>query len=1036
MMAILVIATDRLVAQPAPAKKVVTHADYDNWKTASAADVVLSRDGKYLVYSVSPIEGPGDVEVIVRHLGNGKEIRIARGGRPANANSAVGPPGGFAFRSGPTGRPQFNPSVTKLVIPVSPTRAELEKAKADKVKAEDTPQSGLAVMDLPGGKITRIPRVSSFTVGGEGAGLLVYELQPKVAAKSETPTGKSEPAQPPKGGKGGKGKGTFPGKGGTPGTAPPTPTRTYGTDLVIRDLATDRERTIPDVSSYLLTKDSKLLVFTVASRKGDTNGVYAIDPTSLAGPMTIKAGPGRYTRLTWDEKQTKLAFFHDGAAAPEAKDAPPPRPVGSSSGNTTVTPPARLHVYVWDRVAMPATIGTRLPVALAGPGSGLSSVVGVGVAATAQIGSPAIEVAGPNSPGLRTGWVIANSAPRFNADGSRVYLQTAPERPRTTTPTTPAADRVELDIWHWKDERLQSMQKVQAGADLSKSYAAVALLDSKQFRQLSDESISVSIPLVGDWGLGDDDRKYRHLTGYVMPVPGDYSFVNVKTGERQLALTGFRGSAALTPNGKFLLAFDGKNWQSVSVPDGRKVNLTAKLPVKFFNEDDDHPDKPPPYGSEGVTVDGKFVVLSDRYDIWKVALDGSSAENLTKIGRSQQVRFRIINIRQDDDDDARGIDLSKPLLLAAENLHTRDTGFYRLAPGGEPKMLVMGARRYGIPQKAKNADTYLLTVQSFYDYPDYFVAGPDFHELKRVTDINPTIRQYNWGRTELVRYKSADGLPLSGVLIKPENFDPSKKYPMVVYIYERLTNTMHQFRIPTAGTSINPTFYASNGYLVFMPDIAYTVGYPGQSALKCVLPAIQAVVDKGFVDEKGIGIQGHSWGGYQIADMVTQTNRFKAAIAGAPVSNMISAYDGIRWSSGLPRQFQYELSQSRIGGTPWTAPMRFIENSPIFLADRVQTPLLMLHNDQDGAVPWYQGIEYYLALRRLGKECYMLNYNGEDHGLRKRANQQDYTVRMYQFFEHHLKGKPAPQWMAKGVPYIDRDAEKEGIKKEFAPQKQ
>jgi dipeptidyl aminopeptidase/acylaminoacyl peptidase len=254
---------------------------------------------------------------------------------------------------------------------------------------------------------------------------------------------------------------------------------------------------------------------------------------------------------------------------------------------------------------------------------------------------------------------------------------------------------------------------------------------------------------------------------------------------------------------------------------------------------------------------------------------------------------------------------------------------------------------------------------------------------------------------------------------------------MVVYIYERLSENLHTFRVPTVtrGQIINPTFYASNGYLVLMPDIAYKVGAPGPSALKCVLPAIQAVVDKGFVDEKAIGIDGQSWGGYQIAYMITQTNRFKAAVAGAPVSNMFSAYGGIRWGSGLPRQFQYEHSQSRIGATPWQAPLKYVENSPIFAADRVQTPLLMIHNDQDDAVPWYQGIEYFLALRRLGKEVYMLNYNGQPHNLTNKTAARDFAMRMFQFFEHHLKGKPAPEWMVKGVPFIDREKEKEQWKK-------
>ena len=280
----------------------------------------------------------------------------------------------------------------------------------------------------------------------------------------------------------------------------------------------------------------------------------------------------------------------------------------------------------------------------------------------------------------------------------------------------------------------------------------------------------------------------------------------------------------------------------------------------------------------------------------------------------------------------------------------------------------------------------------------------------------------------MVQFKNTDGVALSGTLLKPDNFDPSKKYPLIVYIYEKLSQGVNRFIAPSPGTSINASYYVSNGYLVLQPDVVYTVGYPGQSALKCVLPAIQAIVDKGFVNENAIGIQGHSWGGYQIAYMVTQTNRFKAAAPGALVANMTSAYSGIRWGTGLPRQFQYERTQSRIGGSLWEQPMRYLENSPIFRVDRVQTPILMLHNDGDDAVPWYQGIEYYLGLRRLGKVAYMFNYNGEPHGLRKRQNQKDYTRRLQEFFDYELKGATKPEWMEKGIPYLQREKEKEKYK--------
>jgi len=229
---------------------------------------------------------------------------------------------------------------------------------------------------------------------------------------------------------------------------------------------------------------------------------------------------------------------------------------------------------------------------------------------------------------------------------------------------------------------------------------------------------------------------------------------------------------------------------------------------------------------------------------------------------------------------------------------------------------------------------------------------------------------------------------------------------------------------PAPGTSPNAAYYVSNGYLWFMPDVVYEVGYPGASCVKCVVSGVQHLLAQGFVDEKGIGAAGHSWGGYQTAFLVTRTHIFAAVESGAAVSNMLSAYGGIRYESGMSRQFQYEMTQSRIGGTPWQYPLRYQENSPIWFADKVQTPVLMLHNDQDGAVPWTQGIEYFTALRRLDKECYLFNYNGEGHGLRNRANMKDWSRRMAEFFDHHCKGAPAPKWMTDGVPFQEREVEK------------
>ena len=981
---------------PTPVKKkILTFADYDIWRATGG--VTLSRDGKYIAYHVG---APGvDGEAVVRHVPSGKEFRFPRG-------SATG------------GAPRFTPDGNRVLLPLSPTKAELAKAKADKLKPDEFPKTALALVELAGGKVVnRIPDVDSFQVGGEGAGFLVYRKADAKKADDKTATSK------------GKGKG----KAALPETTGPK----TGSDLFIRDLTGDRDRTIEAVTEFSLSHDDKTLVYVVSAKNEAKNGVYVLNPRFGTAAKALKVGAGEYRGLAWDEKQTKLAFYYDDSRVPPANLAPHPRPAGTPRGTVVKTPPAppkpkRWRVFVWQRKAAPALAPllepfAQIPLGASGPGA----IIGRLVAATPPAHSPVTEVFGPNTPGMKKGWSLTAGTLDFSDDGSKLFVSTAPERP--APPKTAPAGEFQLDIWHWKDERLQPMQKLSAAADRSRTYGAVVLLDTMQFRQLSDENVSVRQPGVGDWAVATDDRKYRHTTGYAYPLPSDYALVNIRTGARKPVLTAATSGVGMAPDGKHLVGFDGKDWFTISVPGGKKVNLTRKLGVKFFDEEHDTPSTPPAYSGVQWTPDGTFVLVSDRYDIWKLAADGSSAENITKIGRKQHTRFSVLRPRSPEDKlIERTTDLSKPQLLGAVNLRTRDTGFYRLEPGGgAPKLLVMAARAFGTPTKARDAAVYLLTAQTFSDYPDYYITSPDFKELKKVTDINPQVKKYNWGKAELVKYTSTDGVPLQGILVKPENFDPTKKYPMVVYIYERVSQNLHTFRVPTVtrGQIINPTFYASNGYLVLMPDIAYTIGFPGPSAIKCVLPAIQAVADKGYLNENAIGINGQSWGGYQIAYMVTQTNRFKAAVAGAPVSNMISAYGGIRWGSGLPRQFQYERTQSRIGATPWEAPMRYIENSPVFMADRVQTPLLMIHNDQDDAVPWYQGIEYFLALRRLGKEAYLLNYNGEKHNLGNKAAARDFAMRMFQFFEHHLKGKPAPAWMVKGVPFLDRDKEKEQWKK-------
>ena len=733
----------------------------------------------------------------------------------------------------------------------------------------------------------------------------------------------------------------------------------YGSAMVLRTLNAEHpEREFQDVLEYQLAKDGKTLAYSVASAKLE-DGVFTV-ATAGGEPRALATGKGRYEHLVWDDQLKQLAFI--GNPGEDLRKAP-------------------YSVYLWNTSEPKAAV-----------------------------------VVSAASPGFRSGFAVSESAGlSFAKDGTEVFFGAAPPPPPAHAALD--EDKPSFDLWNYKDDSIQPIQKVRAPADLKRSFRAVYVIPKHKMVQLADESMpEVTLNEQGRYALGSYDKDYRPMQDYGDNFR-DYFLVDVTDGKRTLLAKKQEGTMRWSGDGKYAIYFDGKDWNALAAPGGKVVNLTSKLPVKFWNEENDTPSIPPPYGLAGWTRDDKYVLLYDHYDVWQVAPDGSSAVNLTQgLGRAEKLELRYVKL----DPEEKTIDPARPLLLRAEHTMTHDSGFYTVSLNGKepPRKLLMAAKDFNQPQKAKNADTYLLTAQTYEQFPDLLVTDATFANLKRVSDANPQAAQLSFGTNEMVAFENLDGVPLQGILYKPGNFDPQKKYPMIVYLYEKLSQNINHFVDPKPMDSINISYYVSNGYLVFTPDIVYTTGYPGQSALKCVMAGVNAVVAKGFVDEKNIGIQGHSWGGYQIAYMVTQTTRFKAAEDGAPVANMISAYDGIRWGPGRPRQFQYEQTQSRIGGTPWRYPLRFIENSPIYMVDKIETPLLIIHNDADDAVPWYQGIEFFLALRRLGKEAYMYTYNGEPHHLRRRANQKDYAIRMAQFFDYELKGAPKPAWMEKGVPYL------------------
>ena len=386
------------------------------------------------------------------------------------------------------------------------------------------------------------------------------------------------------------------------------------------------------------------------------------------------------------------------------------------------------------------------------------------------------------------------------------------------------------------------------------------------------------------------------------------------------------------------------------------------------------------------------------------------------------ITYRLVKL----DKEERDVSLNKRQILIGFNEKSKGYGYYRaqFSKAAVPSVLMAGNYMLKSPLKAKKSDAVLYTVETFQQYPDLHLSDLDFAKGIKLTNGVAQQEGFNWGTAELVHWISLDGRPLEGVVYKPADFDPAKKYPMIVNFYERNAETLYGYRMPEPHRStIDYHYYTSNGYLVFNPDVRYKDGYPGESCYNSVMPGISALIAQGYVDEKAIGAQGHSWGGYQVAYLATRTNLFAAIESGAPVVNMFSAYGGIRWGTGLNRSFQYEHGQSRIGGTPWQKPLNYMENSPLFTMDKVQTPILIMHNDNDGHVPWYQGIEYFVALKRLQKPAWLLNYTGEVHWPMRMANRIDFQKRMFQFFDHYLRNQPMPDWMKEGVPAVERDFE-------------
>ncbi|MGQ0649877.1 MAG: prolyl oligopeptidase family serine peptidase [Gemmatimonadaceae bacterium] len=737
--------------------------------------------------------------------------------------------------------------------------------------------------------------------------------------------------------------------------------RDYGSTLVIRNLDDGSEERIGDVSAYTLDDSARYLAYTVTSRTPQSDGAY-LRTLATKQTATLLAGQGDYKSLVFDRTASQVAF------------------VSNRDDFTSAKP--RYALYHAVVKAPNATL-------VAGPGS--------------------VDGLSPSDRG-RTD---------FTRDGSAILFSVAPVV-ADTIPADSLADKAVFDLWHWQDKRLQPQQRLDVARDRDRSWTAIHLLKTKRTARLANDTMPQAT-------VSDDARVALITSNVPYAVEamwgegGSDVYVNdLATGKLSKVASRLEFNAGLSPGGRYVTWFEKGQWHAHNVATGQTRALTATLTgVRFDDETHDSPSTAGPYGIAGWTKDDRSLLVYDRWDVWELdPLGTRPARVLTdSAGRRTMTVMRVVDLDPDD----RFIDPAKPVILRGFNDETKASGFYRdwLDRSGQPERLVWGDRNYGVPTKARKAEQYLFTQQTVVEFPNLW-TGSSLASAAQITNANPQQKDFKWPSVELVKWVNSDGKLLKGLLYKPEEFDASKQYPMIVYYYEILSDGMHNYSAPAGRNTVNPTVYTSLGYLVFFPDIVYEVGWPGPSAVKAIVPGVQSLIARGFVNPKGIGIAGQSWGGYQSAYLITQSSMFAAAVPNAPVANMTSAYGGIRWESGIARPFQYEKTQSRIGGSLWEYPVRYIENSPLFHLDRVTTPVLFMHNDADGAVPWYQGIELFIGLRRLGKEVYMVTYNGDGHNPRKRANQKDIDMRMQQFFATKLKGERAPEWMVRGIPYVEK----------------
>ena len=943
------------------AKRPIAIEDVVAWKTLGTP--VLSAGGEWFGYRLAPQEGDG--EVVLKRVRGDKELRLPAGEQPQAEGGGRGGPGGPA---GGTATLAFSEDGKWAAFTSYPTHAAAQRLRRQRRPI----QSSVTLVNLATGEKHEYPKIRRFAFSGESSGWLAMHRY-----GADGPGGSNGPAA-----------------GGGRGAAPVAPVaalpdRPRGSDLILHELATGNELNVGNVSEFSFRKDGRLLAFAIDAADKAGNGLQIRN--MMTGVVTpLDSASASYERISWSDKGDALAVLR-GTDSRGFRDK-----FYAVVGVTDVETNAPKKV-VFD------------------PAADASVPKGFSVSPNrAPLWTDDLQalIFGLYEPRPREG-----GAATEEADGP------ADDPPAPANDAANPEDKVDLVLWHYKDPRLQTQQEVQEARDRAYNYVAEYRVGTKKFVRLADDTmrdVTVSTKQ-SRWGFGSDDREYELMGSLDGRRYEDVFAIDLETGQRKMVIPHLRYFSGPSPDGNSILYYMDGDYHVYDFAAGKDRNITQGLPVSFVDVEDDHNNVKPPIQAVGWASDGKWVLLSDAWDVWKVSVDGAPAVNLTGNGRKDAVRYQQRYALEAPEDRDEGIDLSKPQYFRAYGEWTKKAGIARLDPAGGVKIVGWADASYPQMLKARHADIVVYSRGTSLEPNDYYAAGASLVDPVRLTDQRPQVAQFAWSAgVQLVNYTSDKGDKLQAALFLPANYEKGKSYPTVVNFYEKMSQTANQFAAPTAN-GFNRSLYTSHGYAVFVPDITYRVNDPGMSAVWCMVPAVKAAIATGIVDPKHIGITGHSWGGYQTAFLITQTDVFTAAVAGAPLTDMVSMYSLVYKNTGGGNGAIFESSQGRFKGGFWENWDAYYRNSPVFWARNVKTPLMILHNDKDGAVDFTQGVEYFNTLRRMQKPVIMLEYLGENHSLARRPNQRDYTARMLEFFDHYLMGAAAPDWMVNGVPRLKMD---------------